>query len=778
MKVSNFFKCSGHVKPLPKRNITDLKLREIAEKHLEAVREQVQKEAIRYSNDQERQCHRSLKTSRYESQKNRNPHRVDGTCMWVFTHPQYQAWLESSQNDLIWISADPGCGKSVLSKSLVDKDLVVGNQRLICYFFFKDNDEQNRVHIALCALLHQLFTHKQGLLRHAIPSWSRNGSKLQQDIEELWRVFLSAATDPAAGDIICVLDALDECEQHDRLSLIDRLKEFRDSATTRKSKLKFLLTSRPYENIHGQWYGIKEGISSIWLRGEEKNDDISREINLVIEAWVKKISEEKKLPQNVQDSLETTLKQMHHRTYLWLYLVIEEIRASLKRTPKAYDRILNTIPSTVEEAYEKILNNSVNKQETEYLLHIIVAASRPLTLREMDVAFSIATQEGCNSYAELDLDKENTETRIRNLCGLFVYVADSRIYLIHQTAKEFLVRTKAESPTTSNSWRHSIDESVSEMTMSRICIQYLLFTDFDRSSSSEDVDEKDEWEDISDDEYESTAAINAEYEFMGYATVNWPAHFREVRIDQRNPLVLSAQKLHDADTGRVEIWFPSYWKHENIFNYERLGFSSIHYAALCGHEAVVALLLQTGGVDPDSKDKRGRAPLSWAAKNGHEAVVVLLLQTSRVDPDSRDENSRTPLRWAAEGGHEAVAALLLQTGRVDPDSKDEYLGRTPLSWAAMQGHEAVVVLLLQAGVDLDSKDGDGRTPLSYAAKGGHKAVTVLLLQAGVDPYSKDKMGQTPMSLAKRYRRKGVIALMSKTRRRRQTSRLTHHLQVP
>ncbi len=46
------------------------------------------------------------------------------------------------------------------------------------------------------------------------------------------------------------------------------------------------------------------------------------------------------------------------------------------------------------------------------------------------------------------------------------------------------------------------------------------------------------------------------------------------------------------------------------------------------HEAVVKLLLETGKVDIDAKDKSGRTPLSWAAEKGHVAVVKLLSPTS------------------------------------------------------------------------------------------------------------------------------------------------------
>jgi hypothetical protein len=569
-------------------------------------------------------CHQDLKTSWYEEHMERNPDRVNGTCKWVLDDINYQSWYQCVHNNLLWVSADPGCGKSVLSKSLIKHELKTERSRSTCYFFFKDNEEQNNVTIAFCAILHQLFTHKPTLLHHAIPSWERNGTKLQYETEELWRIFLSAATDPAAGEVICILDALDECENQGRLSLIDRLKKFHNSSSTAiSSRLKFLVTSRPYGDIKHQWHGLEAGIPTIWLAGEEMNDKISEEINIVVEAWVRSISDEKKLPQDVQKLLETKLKQMNNRTYLWLYLVREQVRASLKTTPKTYDRILDSIPTSVGDAYEKILAKSINRQETQLLLHIIVGAARPLTLKEMDVAFNLAVQDDCESYADLDCDGENIKTRIRDLCGLFVYVTGSRVYLIHQTAKEFLLRKEVDSPSAINSWRFSLEEKVSEMTMTKICVGYLLFTDFDGLHFSED-------EETDGSEYEGAVSLqvepseSSEYDFMDYAAVNWASHFRKAQVDEKSSLLQSTLKICEPSSRRFQIWFSRYWKIEESYERKPEKFINFHVAALNGLEALVRLLLATGAVDADAKDAYGRTPLSWAARNGHEAVVRLI----------------------------------------------------------------------------------------------------------------------------------------------------------
>jgi hypothetical protein len=688
-----------------------------------------------YRNEEEMRCHQSFKTSRYEAFKDRNPPRVPGTCKWVLNHDKYQSWRTCPHDDLLWISADPGCGKSVLSKFLVDQELMTDGSRSTCYFFFKENDEQNDIAIALCAVLHQLFTYKPELLRYAIPSWQRNKEKLQQETKELWRILLSAATDSAAGHVVCVLDALDECESRGRKQLIGDLKHFHNSPSSAKtSSLKFLVTSRPYVSIKREW------IPTIWLAGEMMNEDISKEINHVIDARVLEISNQNGLSQNLQESLKMKLKGMNNRTYLWLYLVIEQIRDSLKHTQKAYDRVLDTIPSSVEEAYEKILSKSEEVRESLFLLQIVVGAVRPLTLREMDVAFSLATDKECKSYADLDCDGANLETRIRNLCGLFVYVADSRVQLIHQTAKEFLMQKRSglrpsldargqslreDVPaqallvkgevnlcTASQTWRSSIPEEKAEEMMAKICIQYLFFTDFDGAAEDK----------------KPNFVEGPEFNFMDYAAVNWPAHLRNAQISEESLLLQRTLALYETSAWRFRIWFSRYWKNGHPFDARPRGLINLHLASMTGHTAIVRMLLTAQhAINLNTKDWNGWTALHWAAGGGHETVVRLLLDNG-AGVDVQSNGGRTALQLAASCGHEAVVRLLLEDGAgVDVQSNS---GRTALHWAAEDGHEAVVRLLLDNGAGVDVQDRYGLTALQRAADGEYEAVVRLLLDNG------------------------------------------------
>lgn len=130
--------------------------------HRDIAKEQLrvqQESSKRQLSKEEQQCHQlfrltaSHKDATYEWYKDRVENRVNNTCQWFLNHPNFKKWLEGDSGPL-FVSADPGCGKSVLAKYLIDHILPQSAESAtICYFFFKDQD-QNTVRQALCAILH------------------------------------------------------------------------------------------------------------------------------------------------------------------------------------------------------------------------------------------------------------------------------------------------------------------------------------------------------------------------------------------------------------------------------------------------------------------------------------------------------------------------------------------------------------------------------------------------------------------------------------------------
>jgi len=303
---------------------------------------------------------------------------------------------------------------------------------MVCYFFFKDNEEQDSVATALCALLHQLLTRHPALIRHALPMWEKNGEKLQREIQEMWRTFQKLAVDPVAPSITCVFDALDECRENDRQQLISLLCDFLQRSTrgALTNNVKFLVTSRPYDSVQRWFEHTISGWPHIRLRGEDENEQIHQEINLVISKQVRDLSKEFALSRNVQQRLEQRLLNMQHRTYLWLHLAMEDVRETYQNSLYPDTVVIDSLPSSVEEAYERLLQKINDKQRpnARQILLIIVGARRPLKIGEMALALGAARMQ---HFETGSLNVRNTqllERQIRHWCGLFVFIQQSTLF--------------------------------------------------------------------------------------------------------------------------------------------------------------------------------------------------------------------------------------------------------------------------------------------------------------------------------------------------------------
>ena len=341
--------------------------------------------------------------SNYEVGKNVNPDRIAGTCQWFLEHHDFLNWRQSQCSRLLWLSADPGCGKSVLARHLVDKReeaLTVNLEPpVVCYFFFKDGD-LDRIDSAqaLCAILHQLFTQMPRLYQYASKEFSMKSEKFLGDVDALWKIFLTAIKDPSISEFICVLDALDECERGSR-RLIDKFVELFSSPMPDDHNapiVKFLVTSRPEYDIVRSF----RGLTKVRLRGEEELLKISQEISTVIDYKAEELRKKMDLTKSEGLTLQEKLKAVPQRTYLWLYLTLQSIEKQLELSKREIMSVANSIPQSVDEAYTKILDKSPNKERAKKLLHIILAAVTPLSLQEINV--TMAMDKSIKSYEELD----------------------------------------------------------------------------------------------------------------------------------------------------------------------------------------------------------------------------------------------------------------------------------------------------------------------------------------------------------------------------------------
>ncbi|KAF8534854.1 hypothetical protein BDD12DRAFT_940699 [Trichophaea hybrida] len=571
--------------------------------------------------DPELKCLHYLYTSDYESNWRRNPPRVEGTLQWFLDHAQYQHWRHEQESSLLWVSADPGCGKSVLASFLVDELKSPTSQSelhgTVCYFFFKDdNEKQNNATFALCALLHQLFTANNSLLKYAMTEFKKKDQKFTEEFGSLWYIFMSALADPNCGKVICVVDGLDECGKSTQQQFIESLVTF--SSMLRKEKissLKFIVTSRPYPSIERQF----KQSQTIRLKAEDKTDDINSDISLVVRARVGSIASQRSLTPAVQAKLEERLIRDADRTFLWVSLILKMIEDSARVSEMALEDMIGSIPSALDEVYQKILQKCSDHEHARKLLHIVVAAIRPLTLDEINVALSIRPSD--RSHDQLDLEP-SIDTTVKDLCGLFVRVKDSMVFLVHQTAKQFLVNNLGDG-LGQGVWKNSLLPMDSNLTIALVCIRYLLFAVFETEPLVLRANER---------TYDMKSQVDSytkNHVFLDYAAKYWTTHIQEAKIGKELEVFDSALEVLDSGSMRLLTWFQVNWIADNIYYKLPQNVTGLMVASYFGLSAAVERLIEKGADVNVRGDLHGSA-LNAAAFRKHRSVVITLLKAGAI----------------------------------------------------------------------------------------------------------------------------------------------------
>jgi gas vesicle protein len=651
----------------------------------------------REEQDQEIKCHQAFGPSTYVSHKNRNPLRVPGTCKWFLDHPQFLKWKQDELSSLLWVSADPGCGKSVLARTLIDEGLLSDDLLTpsVCYFFFKDGSpEQQGAAKSISAILHQLFNDQPHLIRHALEDYRREGQNISSSFEKTWSILTIAAADPAARKIVCVLDALDECEEDSRKLIIDSLKTlYSDTEHTQSLIVKFLVTSRPYEDIQRHFRSLTKDFPTIRLKGEQESEAISQEINLVIrERLVPEISVELDLSSAVEASLFDMLLKVPNRTYLWLHLISDEMRQTSGSTSaKGLGQLVSRIPKSVDEAYDKILNRARDFALCRRLLHLVLAARRSLSVAEMNVAFHI--KEGMRSTADLDLETDaRFQERIRNLCGLFITIVNNEIFLIHQTAREYLVQP--ETCTCHKSvWKHSFSSEESERLLAKCCIFYLRFAEFEMDNpfwiDGNATSRAFFWSRNGYKRREVRRRYKATLEsavhkavgisdlcisivpFFGYSSHFWLEHFLNKETSDEVALA-SAIDLCDPRSRSFTQWMiihfdsvHSYLLHQSDTPLGEsieglLTFSSLMVAVRLGWHWLVCKLLEDDTKDVNYSDIHGDTALTLAAALGN-ATVVKMLVAAGAKVNAVTFGNKSALHKAIKSGDKETTRILIES---------------------------------------------------------------------------------------------------------------------
>ncbi|KAM9874159.1 hypothetical protein BJF96_g573 [Verticillium dahliae] len=367
---------------------------------------------------------------------------------WILDHPDFIGWRDGPQNQLLWIKGDPGKGKTMLLCGIIDQlNSTPTKAGQPAYFFCQGTDARlNNAAAVLRSLIYFLIIQNPPLISYVQDQYDYAGKLLFEDANAwvaLSRMLSRMLDDTILEDKILIVDALDEC-----VTDLQRLLKFIYESSS-SSRAKWVVSSRNRPEIEQQ---LKLGGLGLELSLESRHNakHVSHAVNAYIDS---KVSEIQSLKDHDQESyrVRDILRQKANGTFLWVALVAQELQAA-----NSWDipQVLEDLPTSLEEVYDRMMNQIQQlKWENPKFCRLVLSAAtlahRPLHLAELSVL---------SGLPQMISDKEESMGEIVAMCGSFLKVEDNGVYIIHQSAKDYL-SGKASStifPTGTTAVHHAI----------------------------------------------------------------------------------------------------------------------------------------------------------------------------------------------------------------------------------------------------------------------------------------------------------------------------------
>lgn len=372
--------------------------------------------------------------------------RMTGSCEWLLHMATFHEWQDGVNTQIYWITAKPATGKTVLSGKIIHH--LRSLERDLAFYFF-DYREKSKTTISsfLLSIAWQMTTLHSSILQTVLDIREKDDHLHKSDYRTIWRklfvdgIFRTHFARPQYW----VIDALDECRHN--AELVPLL-----SKAVETGAIRIFATSRDRFESHRNATNSNARVISHNIQASDTLSDI----NMYLEANTES------LPSSDEESRQKMVARILAKSngcFLWVRLILHELRQV--HTSLEIHQVLEDIPSDMSDLYARIIDfmSTVpyGKKLTKAILTWIVCSFRPLSTDELRHAL------------ELDInDKiDNIERAIMSSCGQLVYIDQQcRVQMVHQTAREFLVRSNHSS-------EFAIDGKEGHKRLIMTCLRYL-----------------------------------------------------------------------------------------------------------------------------------------------------------------------------------------------------------------------------------------------------------------------------------------------------------------
>ncbi|KAK4444783.1 hypothetical protein QBC34DRAFT_384997 [Podospora aff. communis PSN243] len=375
----------------------------------------------------------------------------------------YKTWKRGEGPATLVLTGKLGSGKSVAMANIVDDLHLLGDGSTTVYFFCRhDTPETLTSRAVIGSLSRQLL---QACADN--PTYNRLFDDLdlaQQSFDPESISNIVRKMFPAGQRICCVIDGLDECPVYEALDTIRWISRLR---SVFKLNLWCCRSIRMIANERMVAEDTEGGCASVSMVDSNPDiiDYVETEIRNRIATGQLKLGDHN-LAVEIKDALIQGAKGM----FLWVALQIQSL--SEEQNDEAIRAALHDLPEDLYSTFEQILARCQARSKRNYqssILKMIISASRPLTIFELQEALSVTP---CDP--EWHEDRLINDIRgIITCCGGLVVVDEEELSarLVHHSVGQFLRR--------GHSW--DLD---AQIFMGEVVVTYLSFPIFNTQVST------------------------------------------------------------------------------------------------------------------------------------------------------------------------------------------------------------------------------------------------------------------------------------------------------
>ena len=340
-------------------------------------------------------------------------------------------------------------------------------------------------------------------------------------------------------------------------------------------------------------------------------------------------------------------------------------------------------------------------------------------MTDLNVAFG--AWHDCTSYSTLDLEPgDSFSSTLKQICGHFVIIHKHRMYLIHQIAREFLIRIENSRPDSSPSkaWQHSITVEEAEATLAHTCMSVLCFEDFLEKQPYSAVTYSRNLYQIVNRHRKWIGA----HPFLAYCSKFWISHYQSSAEMARPDMLKRIRQLCNP-------------RSMHLLNWVRLRYEST-VVEMCSTLLPISsffgidlLVIETLNEISDNEAQKAACDdaLSLAARGGRRDTMALLLEKG-ANVDGSGGSWGPPLHQAIlTYNAEAVEFLLEHGANVEALNNG---GFSALCLACSIGDSEMAELLLAHKAGVNAVSSDLGSPLFVAACEGYEYTSILLFEKG------------------------------------------------